>query len=350
MNRSHKEETRIDTEAILDLLESYQAASSLCAAMEIGLFWHLDQGVRSGKDIAEHFKLPLNRCLYWLQYLCKVGLLEQSPEGFSVTEETRLSILDTYSQETWTLLAKESMEKYPVYQFLTSHFRHPGSLWEVGGLDAPNYVEHMNQDPVRARQFTRMLFELHQKLAEAIAETLDMREVNQLMDLGGGSGVLSMALLLQNTHLNAVVVDIPNVCIAGRELATEHNLEERLSFHPTDFMQDQLPSGFDMVIECDVGVYNEDLFKKVQEALNPNGHYVIIDQFAPTKGMAPKSRISWALQGSLMDPDFIYPTAEEIVSELEKAGYHSVTSHELPKIDSDVSQFTDDLYILDSHI
>jgi hypothetical protein len=43
----------------------------------------------------------------------------------------------------------------------------------------------MNQDPVRARQFTHMLFELHQKLAEAIAEMLDMGEVNQLKTVGG---------------------------------------------------------------------------------------------------------------------------------------------------------------------
>jgi hypothetical protein len=75
MDNSHKEETRIDTDDILGLLDSYQTSSTLCAAMEIGLFWHLDQEVRSGKDIAEHFKLPLNRCLYWVQYLCKVGLL-----------------------------------------------------------------------------------------------------------------------------------------------------------------------------------------------------------------------------------------------------------------------------------
>jgi hypothetical protein len=351
MNRSYKEEEkRTDTDEVLGLLGSYQASSALCAAIEIGLFWYLDQVVRSGKDIAEYFKLPKNRCLYWLQYLCKLGLLEQSPEGFSLTEEARSSILDSYSRETWALLAKESMKQFPVFQFLTSHFRYPGSLWEVGGLDAPKYVERMNEDPVRARQFTRMLFELHQKLAETIANVLDMSEINQLMDLGGGSGVLSMVLLRRNVHLSAIVVDIPNVCIAGRELAVEHTLEERLLFHPADFIHDKLPTGFDMVIECDVGVYNEKLFKKVRESLIPSGRYVIIDQFAPAKGMAPFSRISWALQGSLIDPDFSYPTAKEIMSKLEKSGYHSVTSLELPKIESDVSQFTDDMYIIDSHV
>jgi SAM-dependent methyltransferase len=344
------DETRPDTDEVLDLLDSFQASSALCAAMEFGLFWHLGQGIKSGEEIARSLNIPLNRCRYWLQYLCKLGLLEHSPEGFSVTEEARSSILDSYSRKTWVLLAKESMEQFPVFQFLTSHFQYPGSLWEVGGLDAPKYVERMNEEPGRARAFTRMLFELHQELAETIANLLDMRDINQFMDLGGGSGVLSMALLRRNAHLSAMVVDIPNVCIAGRELAVEHSLEDRLSFHPADFIHDELPKGFDMVIECDVGVYSEQLFKKVRSSLNPGGRFVIIDQFAPAKGMAPYSRVLWGLQRSLEDPDFSYPTAREIVSELEESGYHSVTSLKLPKIESDASQFTDDLYIIDSHV
>lgn len=230
----------------------------------------------------------------------------------------------------------------PVFQFLTDHFRYPGSLWDVAGLDPPQYLERMNEDPVRARQFTRMLFELHQQLAETIAAMLDMCEINLLMDLGGGSGVISMALLRRNAHLSATVVDIPNVCSAGCELAVEHSFEDRLIFHLADFIHEKLPAVFDMVIECDVGIYSEKLFKKIRETLNPGGRYVIIDQFAPEKGMAPYSRILWALQGSLKDPDFSYPTAQEIVSMLEKSSFHSVTTVEIPKMDSDTSQFTKD--------
>ncbi len=105
-----------------------------------------------------------------------------------------------------------------------------------------------------------------------------------------------------------------------------------------------------MVIECDVGVYNEELFKKVQEALSPGGRYVIIDQFAPVIGMAPSSRIAWALQGSLRDSDFTYPTAEEIASKLENSGYSLVTVRELPKTGSDISQFTDDMYLIEARV
>jgi cyclopropane fatty-acyl-phospholipid synthase-like methyltransferase len=208
----------------------------------------------------------------------------------------------------------------------------------------------MNDDPVRASQFTRMLFEIQQIKAESIANRLDMSEINSLMDLGGGSGILSMALLHRHAHLSATVVDIPNVCRVGLELAVQNSIEDRITFHAADFVQDRLPTGFDMVIECDVGIHSVELFSKIKESINLGGRYVIIDQFAPAKGMAPLSRISWALQGSLRDPAFSYPTAHDIVLKLNKAGYHSVTTLELPKIESAPSQFTADTYIIDSYI
>lgn len=55
---------------------------------------------------------------------------------------------------------------------------------------------------------------------------LDMTGVNRLLDLGGGSGVVSLALLRQHPHLTSTAVGIEDVCIAGREIAQENSLSE----------------------------------------------------------------------------------------------------------------------------
>jgi tRNA1(Val) A37 N6-methylase TrmN6 len=64
-----------------------------------------------------------------------------------------------------------------------------------------------------------MLFEVHQPLARTVSELVgelrDMTRVQHLMDLGGGSGVVSMALLRKYPALRATVVDLENVCVAG---------------------------------------------------------------------------------------------------------------------------------------
>jgi hypothetical protein len=48
-----------------------------------------------------------------------------------------------------------------------------------------------------------------------------------------------------------------------------------------DLLQDDLPIGFDMVLLCDVGLFDEVLFRKIYDALNLDGRLVVVDKFAP---------------------------------------------------------------------
>jgi hypothetical protein len=99
-----------------------------------------------------------------------------------------------------------------------------------------------------------------------------------------------------------VVVDAETVCQAGREIAKENNLEKRVSYLAADLSQDELPTGFDLVILCGVGLFSEDLFRRIDHALNVEGHLVIVDKFAPTRTTAPPSRLSSTFLESLQHP------------------------------------------------
>lgn len=167
-------------------------------------------------------------------------------------------------------------ERYPICKDLALHITHPDSVWTTQGLERPNYVAKMIENPERAEQFTRMLYELHLPLAEQLANFLDLTGVNRIMDLGGGSGVISHTLLRRYSHLSSVVVDIPNVCVVGREIARETTVRDRITYHAADFLHDDLPIGFDMIIECDIGIYSEELFRKVYNSLNEGGKFVIV--------------------------------------------------------------------------
>ncbi len=108
----------------------------------------------------------------------------------------------------------------------------------------------------------------------------------------------------------------------------------RIQYEPIDFVRDALPVGFDAILECGVGVHNQALFSKTLSALNRGGRLVIIDQFAPETGVAPSSRLSWALADSLANPDSVYPTVQEIRDMLALAGYHQLSCRLLPQGDA----------------
>jgi predicted O-methyltransferase YrrM len=316
-------------EDMFDFLWSYTIPLAVGAAMELGLFWLLAEQPLDATGVAKALRIPQNRCNFWLQLLEHSGFLEKTPLGYTPSSTARTVILDGYSQESWAFSAREARERLPAVRDLALHINKAGSAWEAQGLIPPDYLARMIESSQRAREFTHMLYELHQEFAEEVTNALDMSGVERLMDLGGGSGVVSLALLGKYPNLTCMVVDIENVCAVGREIAAEHPAGDRITYHAADFLQDELPAEFDMVLQCDVGNYKQSVFNKAHAALNPGGRLAIVDLFAPAEGVAPAARLHWAFLGSLEKSDSHFSTASQVKTLLTQVGFQSLSEKAL---------------------
>jgi hypothetical protein len=117
------------------------------------------------------------------------------------------------------------------------------------------------------------------------------------------------------------VVDLENVCIAGREIAVEEGLSDRISYYPAEFTQDEFPAGFDLILKCDTSVFGVWLYKKLWQALRPGGRLVSVEHLSPTEYSAPPNRVEWVFLDSLDDPDISIPTLAQAHSMLIQAGF-----------------------------
>ncbi len=322
------------TDDVLTLLDASCASAALGAALETGLFWLLERQPLTASDISVRLGVPLPRCQYWLQVLAGTGLLEQRDATFAVSDAARASILGAYGRDTWAFLALESRERFPALVDFATRIK--GAAGAAAAVPRPHYVDLMGADANRARRFTRMLYELHLPLAAQLTAQIDAEWVDRLLDVGGGSGVVSIAVARRYPGVSAVVVDVPNVCEAGRELAAENGLDARVTYHPADFTSDTLPSPFDLAVMCDVGVHSQDVFKRVAAALAPAGKFILVDVFAPAPGVAPASRAHWALERSMFDPSFHTPTVGEVEGMLREAGFE-VRSRRTIDYDADMT-------------
>jgi predicted nicotinamide N-methyase len=323
------------TEDILELLNGYVVSAALGAAMELGVFWLLAEKPLSAPEAARSLNIPLNRCHFWLQLLCKIGLLENGAEGYAPSIIAREAILNAQSQETWAFQAREERDSALLVQDLALNIDKPMSAWRARDLTPPDYIQQIREDPGYAARFTRKLYEIHVPLAEQLANMLDLQGVKRLLDLGGGSGVVSFALLRKRDELTAVVVDVESVCQAGREIATVNGLEKRVTYRAADLLQDDLPTGFDMVLLCDVGIFGERLFHRIHDALNSKGRLVIVDKFAPSRSSAPPSRLAAAFLASLEYPaqSIDLPTTEVVQTRLQEAGFRDCSTTSVPHRD-----------------
>lgn len=304
------------------LFDAPTGSAALGAAIQTGLLWMLAGKPMDADAICQTLNIPGKRGHYWLQYLESFGVLENTSQGYIPTQLICSAILDSRSQGSWQHSVLDESERNACVHGLPQLIREPGSLWTIQGLsEPPGYVDKMRASPERAREFVTLLFEVHQNLAQQVADQLDLTGVERMMDLGGNSGVISMALLRKYPQVTSTIVDIENVCLAGRELIEVEGFADRISYRPADFFEDDFPAGFDLVLQCDVGVYDSRLFGKVYRSLKPGGRLIFVDHFSPAENLAPLSRIEWTFLDSLHDPDFCFPTLDEVRTQLMETGF-----------------------------
>jgi len=287
-------------EEALACLQAYSSSAAVGAALELGLPWLLEAAPLDHAVIAAALGVPQVRCRWWLETLVRLGLLERAASGYALTPGARRGVLGSYSRESWAFLAREERERFPEVLDWTGRLTAPpGSP----GRPPSGYFAQITADPERARAFTRMLYDLHRPLAERLAAALDLTGCRRLVDLGGGSGVMSLALVRRYPGLTSMVVDIENVCAEGRAIAAEQGLGERVSFRGGDFRSAPLPEGCDAVLECDVGVYEEGLFSAVRAALPPGGRFAVADLLPEAEDDFPEGLLHWGFTGALARDD-----------------------------------------------
>ncbi|MHA1945548.1 MAG: methyltransferase [Candidatus Hodarchaeales archaeon] len=265
------------TQDVYQFLNMYISSSALNVALEKGIFWYLSKKPRNASNVAEILNMPIHRCHALLELLCKLGLLDKDDDKYLSSTVARQAILNAYSVDTWAFFAKIAQDHYPLLNDLTLNISHSDSLWNKQEFPPPlDWFDQLNKNPEYAKKFTYGLYELHLSFAEKFAQHFDMTGVKHMMDIGGGSGVMSLELLKRHTHLTATVIDIEHVCIYGREIARKNLVDNRITYTVLDFLKDDLPKGFELIILCDAGIFQVDFFSKLRKSLAPNGCLAII--------------------------------------------------------------------------
>lgn len=254
----------------------YIPSIALNTALDLGIFWQLSNEPQSADKIAQITNIPLHRSQTLLELLTKLGLLEKKNELYKVSPIAQKAILEGYSAETWAFFAKVAQDRYPLLINLTSNITYPDNLWNKHSIQPPDWFDQLVNNPKYAKQFTYGLYEHHLSFAQKFARRFDMSGIEIMMDIGGGSGVMSLELLRRHSHLKAVVIDIESVCIYGREIAAKTPVKNRISYEVLDFLRDELPKGFDLILQCDAGIHSKDFFNKLRRSLTESGCLVIV--------------------------------------------------------------------------
>jgi SAM-dependent methyltransferase len=110
-----------------------------------------------------------------------------------------------------------------------------------------------------------------------------------LLDIGGSHGAYAAAFCSRYPTLSATVLDLPPVTAIGAELIESTDLRDRITFRAGDIRQDELGSGYDIVLLFDLLHHfprqeARTLLGRAVDAFRPGGLIAILE---PTRARRP---------------------------------------------------------------
>jgi ubiquinone/menaquinone biosynthesis C-methylase UbiE len=278
---------RTDATPIFEAFRGNYATELLTAAVaHFKLFNRLAQAPRTLQELGGDLGLadrPLNVLVTALRAL---GLLKAERGELTLTELAREHLVPgaPFDVAEYIGLAAESPGVLAMVERLRTN-RPAGARKDAAGTafiyreGTPSAMEQEES----ARHLTLALAGRAKNVASALAEKMPLPGAKTLIDVGGGTGIYSIALVQKNPGLHAVIVDRPEVLKVAQEMAHAYGVGDRIACQAGDMFHAALPKG-DVVLLSNV-LHDWDvpecrtLIRRCAETLSPGGRLLIHDVF-----------------------------------------------------------------------
>jgi SAM-dependent methyltransferase len=259
-------------EEFRDAVFTYRLPRVILTALELNLFTALDRKTLSIAALAKRLKASRRGLDILCRNLASVGLLLRHGDRY----------------RNGPLAATQLNQRHPAHRhgylnLIRDQWNDWSQLTRVVRRGRP--VDHEDpDDPEYRRSFTWAMHHRSLEVAPRVAAQINLKNVETLLDLGGGPGTYALAFLERNRQLRAIVCDRAPALEVAREIAASLKHGRRLSYLPLDFMTKPIPGRYDVIWFSNVlHIYspeeNQQLFRRIRQVLNPGGRLLIQDAF-----------------------------------------------------------------------
>jgi predicted TPR repeat methyltransferase len=143
-----------------------------------------------------------------------------------------------------------------------------------------------------------------QQMVRVVSELPEFSSFQKMLDLGGGPGLIGMAIVDTHPTMKGVIFDLPPVVKVAKTFIKEYGMGDRMEVLGGDFNCDPIGEGYDLVVTCNALQFSraiDPVVKKIYDALNPGGVCVSMFGFGQThERTKPESLVLGLLPRALM--------------------------------------------------
>ena len=213
-----------DPAPVLDLIEAFRRSRTMFAAVSLGVFDRLAAGpaeahqIRRVDEDPATFERFLDACV-------SLGLLEKQGESYTNSPAAEV-YLRRESPNTLTGYINYSNDVlWQLWAHLEDAVREGSNRWkQTFHLDGPLFSAYYSTEE-RKREFLLGMHGYGLISSPAVAAAFDLSRFRRIVDLGGATGHLPVAILARYPHMDAAVFDLSAVIDVAREFTRGSRVE-----------------------------------------------------------------------------------------------------------------------------
>ena len=244
-DRRNPAEFPLDDRRVYDAYIAGRQSAALAASVRAGLFDLLEaEGPLDARDVAGHMAWSERGARSLLVALYAQGLVQRDDtQRYSPSPDAAAYLVRGRKGSLAGLVDLEVDGFLSPQALLGALAADRATVY--GGEDP--WAAH-ERDPGKARAFTAAMHAISERPAAGVAEVADVAGVRRLLDVGGGSGALSIALARRHSELRCTIFDLAVVCPLALEYATGAGVAAQLDLYAGDMFRDAWPEEHDAVL------------------------------------------------------------------------------------------------------
>jgi ubiquinone/menaquinone biosynthesis C-methylase UbiE len=323
------------SDRIQDALYGFARSQLLFTAIDLDVFTAIHEGHDTLELLISRVNADPRALRIFLDGLVGIGFLEKHEQRYQLPEDIHQYLIQG-SPAYMGGMVQHGKRLYENWMLLTDVVR---SGQPAGGAQSLADIEAYFAELVQGLYVSN--YPTAKKLARALLQNGDANL--SVLDVAGGSGVWSIALLEQEPGSRATVLDYPTVVEITEGYVRQHGLEARYDYLPGDLELLDFPEArFDLAILGNIchaiGPYSsQKLLQNVALSLKPGGRIAIVDFLPDDERSRPGWPLIFGVNMLICTPDGDVFTLKQYRQWLEEAGFTDIRREEL---DQDVTLVT----------
>lgn len=269
----------ISEESIYKIYIQGRASAALAVAVHLQIFDLLTEKPQTVPLLANKLSVHERGLRAILRSLSAIEILQfhEESNSYSCSEAAKVYLCTNQPAYIGALIDMEIENFLTPQKILASLRDDKPSVYESQDV----WASH-SEDTEQAANFTAAMHSISTGPAIALAEQVFWKDIHHILDVGAGSGALSIALLQTYPHIKATLIDIPSVCNIASQYLFQYGVHKRSEVIAFDMFSknNPYPTGHDAVLFSQIlHDWNFEqgrlLLQKAYDALQEGGKVII---------------------------------------------------------------------------